>query len=124
MMAQNDPPPAFERPGGEGGIASPGHPIDFTHLSRQTMGDRNLEQEILALFIHQANAVSDKLADADNEERIRLAHMLKGSSRSVGAFPIGDCAALIEAQPQDASGIKKLRRLIAQAAELVASVSR
>ncbi|TIX02003.1 MAG: histidine kinase, partial [Mesorhizobium sp.] len=73
----------------------------------QTMGDRVLEQEVLALFVQQALAVRDKILDADVKERLLLAHGLKGSARGVGAFAIADCAAAVEGQPED---IKTLKR--------------
>lgn len=98
--------------------------IDFAHLNRQTMGDRALEQEVLGLFAHQANAVVEQICQADRAERLRLAHGLKGSARGVGAFPIADCLVELEERPDDAAVLRRLKRLIAEAAEVIAAVSR
>jgi HPt (histidine-containing phosphotransfer) domain-containing protein len=72
------------------------HPFDLVHLSRQTMGDRELEHEVLALFERQANHIGVKLvtleAGADHLVRADLAHKLKGSARAVGAFAVARAA--------------------------------
>jgi HPt (histidine-containing phosphotransfer) domain-containing protein len=115
---------AFDRPGGEGAMAPRARPIDFAHLNRQTMGDRTLEQEVLALFIHQANSVCEQIAHAGHEGRLRLAHTLKGAAKGVGAFPIADCLAELESRPDHEALLRQLKRLVAEAAEVVASISR
>ncbi|MGO8739494.1 Hpt domain-containing protein [Rhodoblastus sp.] len=68
-------------------------PIDLVHLARQTMGDRELETELLGLFDRQATQIAEKLktpvagaASAD------LAHKLKGSARAVGAHAVAIAA--------------------------------
>jgi HPt (histidine-containing phosphotransfer) domain-containing protein len=68
-------------------------PIDLVHLARQTLGDRELEAELLALFDRQAARIADRLktpvagtASAD------LAHKLKGSARAVGANAVAIAA--------------------------------
>lgn len=98
--------------------------IDFAHLDRQTMGDRALEQEVLRLFLDQARSTTERLAAADRKERLRLAHALKGSARGVGAFPIASCVADLEKAPEDLALLRRLRRLISEADELIASISR
>jgi HPt (histidine-containing phosphotransfer) domain-containing protein len=71
-------------------------PIDLVHLSRQTMGDRELELEVLALFERQASHIGGKLvtleSGADHLVRADLAHKLKGSARAVGAFAVASAA--------------------------------
>jgi HPt (histidine-containing phosphotransfer) domain-containing protein len=115
---------AFERPGGESCGQRTSRPIDLAHLSRQTMGDRALEQEVLALFVQQAILVKEQIAGAVVAERLRLAHSLKGSARGVGAFAIADCAAEIEARPGDRATVARLARLIDDLRDFVASISR
>lgn len=70
--------------------------LDLVHLSRQTYGDHALEIELLSLFERQAKQLSDRLSEArrpgDAATRMDLAHMLKGSARSVGAFAVADAA--------------------------------
>ena len=75
-------------------------PIDLVHLSRQTFGDHDLEQELLALFDAQAAQGAERLrapaAPGDREWRISLAHTIKGSARAVGAFEVGRAAEAYE----------------------------
>ena len=115
---------AFSMPGGDASGTARSRPVDLAHLSRQTMGDRALEQEVLALFVQQALAVHDKILDADVKERLLLAHGLKGSARAVGAFAIADCAAAIEGQPEDVKTLKRLGVLIEEVRDFIAAISR
>jgi HPt (histidine-containing phosphotransfer) domain-containing protein len=75
---------------------APGCPLDLVHLSRQTMGDRELEHEVLALFERQAAHIGGRLATLeagpDHVTRADLAHKLKGSARAVGAFAVAKAA--------------------------------
>lgn len=124
MAAREIDSVAFNMPGGESSGAAHGRPIDLEHLARQTMGDREVEREVLDLFVHQALSVRDAIVSADIAERLRLSHALKGSARGVGAMPIADCVAEIEARPADAKLIKRLTRLIDDARDFIASISR
>jgi HPt (histidine-containing phosphotransfer) domain-containing protein len=67
-------------------------PLDLVHLSRQTLGDRSLENELLSLFDRQAQHLTAQLeALAGSVERgLRrdLAHTIKGSARAVGALKV------------------------------------
>ncbi len=75
-------------------------PIDLVHLSRQTMGDRALEAELLAQFDHQAAKIVKELgekpgrpdAENSNARRADLAHKLKGSACAVGAHEVAAAA--------------------------------
>ena len=71
-------------------------PIDFEHLSRMTLGDAGLEQEVLAMFVAQSTTLVSTLA-AMPAEASALAHTLKGSARAIGAFSVADAAARLEA---------------------------
>lgn len=115
---------AFSMPGGDVSGTRQSRPVDLGHLARQTMGDRALEQEVLALFVQQALSVRDKIIDADLKDRLLLAHALKGSARGVGAFAIADCATEIEQRPQDGQTLKRLGRLIDEVRDFVAAISR
>ncbi|RWX60295.1 histidine kinase [Mesorhizobium sp. M4B.F.Ca.ET.089.01.1.1] len=115
---------AFSMPGGDVSGTARSRPVDLAHLSRQTMGDRALEQEVLALFVQQALSVRDKILEADVKERLLLAHGLKGSARGVGAFAIADCAAAIEGQPEDAKTLNRLGVLIEEVREFIAAIGR
>jgi HPt (histidine-containing phosphotransfer) domain-containing protein len=102
--------------------APSGRPIDLAHLARQTMGDRALEQEVLGLFVRQALAARPRLAAANADERRRLAHTLKGSARSVGAFGLADC--LEQVEKGDRTALKTLPNLIEQVCNFVAAIGR
>ena len=121
---RNEPEPAFSMPGGEICGRAPSRPVDLVHLARQTMDDRDLEREVLDLFVQQALSVRDKIADAGDKDRLMLAHGLKGSARGVGAFAVADCAAEIERQPGDARAVKRLGVLIEEVRDFIASISR
>jgi HPt (histidine-containing phosphotransfer) domain-containing protein len=76
-------------------LAPVDRPLDLDHLSRMTLGDAELEQEVLAMFAEQAvrliAAITALPADAG-----ALAHKLKGSARGIGAFAVADAAASLE----------------------------
>lgn len=72
-------------------------PIDLVHLSNQTMGDRELEQEILQIFARQISGYIDQVRNCGSKaECKRVAHMLKGAARSIGAFHLAELAASSE----------------------------
>ncbi|MEY9186147.1 HPt (histidine-containing phosphotransfer) domain-containing protein [Bradyrhizobium sp. USDA 326] len=70
-------------------------PLDLDHLSRMTLGDTELEQEVLAMFGEQAGRLLAAMA-ARPAEAGALAHKLKGSARGIGAFAVADAAASLE----------------------------
>jgi HPt (histidine-containing phosphotransfer) domain-containing protein len=70
-------------------------PIDFEHLNRMTLGDANLEREVLALFSVQSAQLTGAIA-ALREDACALAHTLKGSARAIGAFAVAEAAAKLE----------------------------
>lgn len=124
MTARETDSVAFGMPGGESSGVTHGRPIDLEHLARQTMDDRDVEREVLDMFVHQALSVRDEIAAADIAERLRLAHALKGSARGVGAFHIADCVAQIELQPADAALIERLAGLIDEVRDFVSAINR
>ncbi|MDO9382913.1 MAG: Hpt domain-containing protein [Hyphomicrobiaceae bacterium] len=72
-------------------------PVDLEHLRRFTMGDPDLEQEILGLFADNAPKTLASLADAATaKEWLAAAHSLKGSARAIGAHAVADLAAAAE----------------------------
>lgn len=70
-------------------------PLDLNHLSRMTLGDAELEQEVLAMFAEQTIRLVAAMA-AMPAEAGALAHKLKGSARGIGAFAVADAAASLE----------------------------
>ncbi|HXH46876.1 MAG TPA: Hpt domain-containing protein [Bradyrhizobium sp.] len=69
--------------------------LDRDHLARMTLGDDELEQEVLAMFAEQAVRLL-AVMDAMPAETGALAHKLKGSARGIGAFVVADAAAGLE----------------------------
>ncbi|MGB3502478.1 MAG: histidine kinase [Mesorhizobium sp.] len=115
---------AFSVPGGETCGLSSKRPIDLSHLSRQTMGDRALEREVLALFVQQAVAVSVQIDRATPRERGFMAHGLRGSAAGVGAFLIAETAAAIENDPTDMALVPRLIDEIADVRQFIAAINR
>jgi HPt (histidine-containing phosphotransfer) domain-containing protein len=72
---------------------SAGVPLDLEHLRRFTLGDRELELEVLHLFIDQAPRTIAELRKAETADAWRrAAHTLKGSARAVGAWRLATLA--------------------------------
>lgn len=64
-------------------------PVDLTHLSRYTLGNSELEHEVLELFRRQTRLYFGKLATSRDDDAWReAARVLKASARSVGAWQI------------------------------------
>ena len=83
-------------------------PIDLVHLSRQTFGSKELENEVLNLFISHSRQCLKRLEAAQtNKEWIDLMHTIKGSARGVGAWKAGDCAENFEKQAEQLSKAEK-----------------
>jgi HPt (histidine-containing phosphotransfer) domain-containing protein len=95
MLAES-PQPELEREA-ERDAARPQPAIDLVHLSRQTLGDHGLEQELLGLFARQAQTIAARLAAParadDGKWRADLAHTLKGSAVAIGAAAVAQAAA-------------------------------
>lgn len=95
---------AFEAPEtGHHPRPSGDRPIDLVHLARQTGGDKCLETEVLALFARQVRKAVFDLPGLAREDRIKLAHTIVGSARSIGAFKIARLAEELENKPTDAA---------------------
>jgi HPt (histidine-containing phosphotransfer) domain-containing protein len=99
-------------------------PLDLAHLYQQTMGNRALQLEILDMFCKQINSTIAAFAKADASERRRLAHALKGTGRSVGAFVLADIAEQIEKSPLDRAIVAKLNDMAVRTCDYAASVNR
>jgi HPt (histidine-containing phosphotransfer) domain-containing protein len=86
-------------------VADRGRPIDLVHLAHQTLGDRDLETELLGLFRRQAGQIVERLsADLPGDSipwRADLAHTLKGSARAIGATRVAIKAEIYEVQARD-----------------------
>ena len=82
--------------------------IDFLHLEQYVCGDAALRDEILTIFTEQAALWWERLdAGLPDGDWYDAAHALKGASRGVGAWAVGDlCEAaekLVGESPSKAS---------------------
>jgi HPt (histidine-containing phosphotransfer) domain-containing protein len=69
----------------------PENVVDFKYLEDFAAGDMRVVTEVLALFRDQAQAWSDSLA-VSTEGWAETLHTIKGASRGVGAFALGEAA--------------------------------
>jgi HPt (histidine-containing phosphotransfer) domain-containing protein len=105
--------------------------IDLVHLSRQTLGDRALETELLRLFDRQASQIMERLhacASGDRKALGDLAHTIKGSARAIGAIDVAAAAQACEDTLRPGSplatdaALARLDERIAAAREAIASL--
>ncbi|MCO5163467.1 MAG: histidine kinase [Mesorhizobium sp.] len=115
---------AYASPGGEACPPSRTRPVDLVHLARQTLGDRDLEREVLALFVQQATMVRERISAANASERKFLAHGLRGSAAGIGAFAVAKTASEIEHDPDADSLLLHLAARIDEVRDFIASISR
>lgn len=100
---------AFEAPENfSGPCPSKSRPIDLVHLATQTMGDKQLEIEVLQLFGRQARQLMKELSSGDAVRVVAAAHRLKGAALAVGAFGVADAAGLVEAEPERPADLSAL----------------
>lgn len=69
--------------------------IDRGFLARQTHGSRELEREVLDLFVRQVRQLVGELLGTDADPLL-AAHTLLGSARGVGAFALAEAAEAVE----------------------------
>lgn len=74
----------------------PDAPIDRTHLRRMTLGDAKLENEVLQLFVRQADMLLVRMQGVEPARAAALAHTLDGSARGIGAWRISRAAQAVE----------------------------
>lgn len=91
------------RPGDGAAESNSERPVDLVHLSRQTLGDKRLETELLRLFMRQAEQILATLEGRPIERLARqsagdLLHTLLGSARAVGATSVAAIAQRLEAE--------------------------
>lgn len=74
---------SLARSSGQPGLDAP---IDLVQLAANTLGNRDLEVQVLYLFKSQsANTLERLEGESDTLIRLDLVHTLKGSARAVGA---------------------------------------
>ena len=70
--------------------------LDDDHLGRMTLGDRDLEREVLEIFARQTTLSLNRLVGAEPARAAAVAHTLKGSARGVGAWRVARAAERLE----------------------------
>ena len=89
--------------------------IDDDHLRQMTLGDRDLEREVLEIFMRQAALMLRRIAGAKPALAAAAAHTLKGSARGIGAWRVAQAADRLE---QAAAGDDSLETFKLAIAEL------
>ena len=100
-------------------------PVDLVHLSRQTGGDRMLEEEVLRLFLRQAQAIAHAMRQrSDADSRKRQAHTLKGAARAIGAQAVARRAEKLEQAPDERHCLRALLREIDETCDFINAILR
>ena len=87
-------------------------PVDLGHLARYTLGDAALEREVLELFCSQSMTYLERLRTASSDKEWGdIAHSLKGSARSVGAWRVARAAERAEALRLDSPDGEKVAHI-------------
>ncbi|MGE7369367.1 Hpt domain-containing protein [Neorhizobium sp. NPDC001467] len=102
---------------------SASRPIDLVHLARQTMGDKDLEIEILSLFARQARAALVEMT-AGAVPKATTAHRIRGSANAVGAFRVAAIAGQIEAGHTDAASLARFGACVLEAEHFIGTLCR
>lgn len=74
--------------------------VDFAYLEGFAAGDATVIDEVLALFREQAQMWSSML-DSSSEGWRDAVHTIKGASRGIGAFRLGDVCQACEIEGPD-----------------------
>jgi HPt (histidine-containing phosphotransfer) domain-containing protein len=70
-------------------------PISLDQLRRMTLGDADLEREVLGMFSTQSARLLNRLVTLP-DDAAALAHTLKGSARAIGADAVAAAAEALE----------------------------
>lgn len=93
--------------------AAPGV-LDLSHLARYTVGNTELEHELLRLFRVQMRVQAAAVGQAEDADTWKFAtHTLKGVARSIGAWRIGAAAERLETVAPDGQDDERRARLLA-----------
>ncbi|WP_377297967.1 Hpt domain-containing protein [Rhizobium sp. SGZ-381] len=116
---------AFDMPdNGNNSHSSESRPIDFAHLAVQTMGDKELEAEVLHLFARQARAALQEMAGGANDEVVAAAHRLRSAANAVGAFAVAAAALAVETDPDNAAARVGVAATVIEAENFILKLSR
>jgi HPt (histidine-containing phosphotransfer) domain-containing protein len=100
--------------------------IDEEHLGRMTLGDRQLEREVLEIFMRQTSLMLARMAAAEPAVAAAAAHTLLGSARGIGAWRLARAAEQLElavaGRPGAAAIVEAIENLNVAAAEARAAI--
>jgi HPt (histidine-containing phosphotransfer) domain-containing protein len=77
--------------------------LNSDHLARQTEGDAELQREIMALFVENADALITSIARLAADDARDAIHRLKGSALAVGADRLVALCSAAETRGQSAA---------------------
>jgi HPt (histidine-containing phosphotransfer) domain-containing protein len=121
-MAPSDYDIWQNRDAGRAGETPSTPPIDLVRLARHSLGDQDLELELLDMFARQAARIIAQLTQSANEDAkigADLAHKLKGSALAVGADRVAQAAGRFETLCEDSPGQIALAAALASLAAAV-----
>lgn len=102
----------------------PSKPIDLVHLSRQTFGSKELENEVLGLFVSHSRQCLNRLKTAEtNQEWRDILHTIKGSARAIGAWKTADLAEVFEQKSEQLTDAEKIAAVKDMSAEVESTIS-
>ncbi len=99
-------------------------PIDLAHLDRQTLGDRTVRDEVLAMFVGQTASLRAELGQCAGEARARIAHRVQGAALGIGAHAVAACAASLEATPDDRDAAAALLQRVEDVVQFIAAMEK
>jgi HPt (histidine-containing phosphotransfer) domain-containing protein len=70
--------------------------LDLPHLFRMTLGDHDLEREVLQVFEQQAAMLTGRMRGAAPACVAAMAHTLRGSALGIGAWRVARAADQVE----------------------------
>lgn len=74
-------------------------PIDLVHLAKQTLGDSQLEAEVLVMFASMSSTYLDRLKNPDCKSDFAInIHALRGAAMGIGANSIVEHARSVETE--------------------------
>lgn len=86
------------------GRDGPDAPIDLVQLATNTLGNRDLEVQVLHLFKSQSCSTLERLSnETDSGVRLDLVHTLKGSARAIGAGRVAEVCENLEGRMKQTS---------------------
>ena len=98
-------------------------PVDLVHLARHTLGNRDLEREVLQIFVRQSVLYLDRIRGAKTgTERQMAAHTIKGSARGIGAWEVADLAEKLESSAPGSGTVASLDSAVEKTNRFISSL--